>query len=47
MVPQDLKDLSTRVLGHRLILSSDAKVHGRSEEAVIDRLLAGIPVPGA
>jgi len=47
VVPQDLKDLSARVLGHRLILSSDAKVHGHTEEAVIDRLLAGVPVPGA
>ena len=47
VVPQDLKDLSTRVLGHRIILSSDARVHGQTEEAVIARLLEGVPVPGA
>jgi MoxR-like ATPase len=47
VVPQDLKDLSGRVLGHRIILSSDAKVHGQTEEAVIARLLEGVPVPGA
>jgi MoxR-like ATPase len=47
VVPQDLKDLSGRVLGHRIILSSDAKVHGQTEEAVIARLLDGVPVPGA
>jgi MoxR-like ATPase len=47
VVPQDLKDLSARVLGHRIILSSDARVHGQTEEAVIDRLLQGVPVPGA
>jgi MoxR-like ATPase len=47
VVPQDLKDLSARVLGHRIILSSDARVHGQTEEAVIDRLLEGVPVPGA
>jgi MoxR-like ATPase len=47
VVPQDLKDLSGRVLGHRIILSSDAKVHGQTEEAVIARLVAGVSVPGA
>jgi MoxR-like ATPase len=47
VVPQDLKELSARVLGHRIILSSDARVHGQTEEAVIDRLLQGVPVPGA
>ena len=47
VVPQDLKDLSARVLGHRIILSSDARVHGQTEEAVIARLLEGVPVPGA
>ena len=47
VVPQDLKDLSGRVLGHRIILSSDAKVHGRAEDAVIAGLIEGIPVPGA
>ena len=47
VVPQDLKDLSGRVLGHRIILSSDAKVHGLTEDAVIARLLEGVPVPGA
>jgi MoxR-like ATPase len=47
VVPQDLKDLSGRVLGHRIILSSDAKVHGQTEDAVIARLIEGVPVPGA
>jgi len=47
VVPQDLKDLSGRVLGHRIILSSDAKVHGLTEDAVIAGLVEGIPVPGA
>jgi MoxR-like ATPase len=47
VVPQDLKDLSGRVLGHRIILSSDARVHGQTEEAVIARLLERVPVPGA
>jgi len=46
VVPQDLKDLSRRVLGHRIILSSEAKVRGLDEGAVIDGLLESIPVPG-
>jgi len=47
VVPQDLKDLSGRVLGHRIILSSDARVHGQTEGPVLARLLAAVPVPGA
>jgi len=47
VVPQDIKDLATKVLGHRMILSSDARVHGQSEQAVVDRLIGGVPVPGA
>jgi MoxR-like ATPase len=47
VVPQDIKDLAGKVLGHRMILSSDARVHGQSEQAVVDRLLGGVPVPGA
>jgi MoxR-like ATPase len=47
VVPQDLKDLSQRVLSHRIILSSDAKVHGLTETAVIARLLETVPVPVA
>jgi MoxR-like ATPase len=46
VVPQDLKDLCERVLAHRIILSSDAKVHGQTEGAVLARLLATVPVPG-
>ena len=46
VVPQDIKDLGERVLSHRLILSPDAKVHGRTEEAVIARVLDTVPVPG-
>ena len=46
VVPQDIKDLAGRVLGHRIILSPDAKVHGQSEEAAISGLLKTVPVPG-
>jgi MoxR-like ATPase len=47
VVPQDLKDLAERVLGHLIILSSDARVHGQTESAVIAGLLRSVSVPGA
>jgi len=46
VVPQDLKDLSGHVLGHRIILSSDARLRGVTEAAVIAGVLAKVPVPG-
>ena len=46
VVPQDVKDLAPRVLGHRIILSSEAGAQAHAEEAVIARLLDAIPVPG-
>ena len=45
VVPQDVKDLAGRVLSHRIILSPDARLHDRTEEAVIARLLESVPVP--
>jgi MoxR-like ATPase len=46
VVPQDIKDLAPRVLGHRIILASEAGAQAHAEEAVIARLLDAIPVPG-
>jgi len=45
VVPQDIKDLAARVLSHRIILSPDAEVDSRAEEAVIARLLESVPAP--
>jgi MoxR-like ATPase len=45
VVPQDIKDLATRVLSHRIILSPDARVSEQTEEGVIARLLESVPVP--
>jgi MoxR-like ATPase len=47
VVPQDLKDLAVPVLGHRIVLAPDARLHERSEAAVIARLLEAIAVPRA
>ena len=46
VVPQDVKDLAGRVLGHRVILSTEADAHARAAEEVIGRILQTIPVPG-
>ena len=46
VVPQDVKDLAGRVLSHRIILSPDAALDERAEEAVIARFLESVPVPG-
>jgi MoxR-like ATPase len=45
VVPRDLKDLAARVLAHRVILSPDAKVHGRGEDDVIAGLVERVPAP--
>jgi MoxR-like ATPase len=47
VVPQDVKDLCGRVLAHRIILSSDARVHGQSVADVLAKVLQAVPVPGA
>jgi len=46
VVPQDVKDLAPRVLGHRIILAAEAGGHAHAEEAVISRLLDVVAVPG-
>ena len=47
VVPKDIKDLATRVLAHRLMLSPDAKVHGLTPEAVVAKVLDAVPVPAS
>jgi MoxR-like ATPase len=45
VVPQDVKDLAGHVLCHRVIPSPDAKLHGRTAEHIVTRLLDTVPVP--
>jgi MoxR-like ATPase len=47
VVPKDIKDLASRVLAHRLMLSPDAKVHGLTPEAVVAKVLDAVPVPAS
>lgn len=43
--PEDVKKLITPVLAHRLLLSTNSRLRGRSSKEVIDEVLQTIPVP--
>jgi MoxR-like ATPase len=45
VVPDDVKALAGPVLGHRLLLTSQARLRGRSELTVLDEVVAATPVP--
>ena len=45
VVPDDVKTLVAPVLGHRLLLNSQARLRGRSEMSVLDEVIAATPVP--
>ena len=47
VIPDDVKDLAYAVLGHRLILSSSARMRGLQTRQVLDGLLETVAVPGA
>jgi MoxR-like ATPase len=45
VIPDDVKTLAGPVLIHRLIVSADAAMSGRSSEAILAELLNEVPVP--
>ncbi len=45
VLPDDIKELSTAVLAHRLILHEDVRIEGRTQEQIIGEILGSIPVP--
>jgi MoxR-like ATPase len=45
VIPDDVKYLALPVLAHRLILSPDARLHGRSPKEVLQSLMDGVAVP--
>lgn len=47
VLPDDVKALSVPVLAHRLILSTEARLAGRTTEAIIRDIVAATPVPVA
>jgi len=45
VLPDDVKRLVVSVLGHRLILSTEAYLHNTSKEKLIADILSSLPVP--
>jgi MoxR-like ATPase len=45
VTPDDVKQLAPYVLGHRLILTAQARLRGQTAEAVVQDVLRTVPVP--
>jgi MoxR-like ATPase len=45
VTPDDVKEVAQPVLGHRLILTSDAELNQRRPAEIVDEVLAAIPAP--
>jgi MoxR-like ATPase len=45
VVPDDIKDLATFVLAHRIILAPEAQMRGAAAEDVLEGLLGRVPIP--
>jgi MoxR-like ATPase len=45
VIPDDVQFLLVRVLAHRLLLTSDAHVAGRTAEDVLGRIATTVPIP--
>lgn len=45
VLPDDAKALAVPVLAHRVLLDTSASVHGLNTTAIIERILAQVPVP--
>ena len=45
VLPDDVKALVVPTLGHRIMLSHEAKITGRTAEGVLGSILSGIAVP--
>lgn len=45
LIPDDIKTAALPVLAHRLILSYEARLEGKSAEGVLANIVQRIPVP--
>jgi len=45
VIPDDLQSLTSPVLAHRLLLTADASIGGRSAEDVLSKVVATVPIP--
>lgn len=46
MVPDDLKEMLEPVLSHRLLLTQEARMAGRTAEQILGQISGSIPLPG-
>ncbi len=47
ILPDDVRRMAHAVLGHRLILSPEARMKGVSVDGILGQILSSLPVPGA
>jgi len=45
VLPDDVKELTGPTLAHRIILSPEARLRGRTVEQLLEEIVAGVPVP--
>jgi MoxR-like ATPase len=45
VIPDDVKALAPYVLSHRMIVKTEARLRGRTEDGIIEEILATVPVP--
>jgi MoxR-like ATPase len=45
VLPDDIKELAVPVLAHRMILSPEARLRGRTAAQLLEEIIAGVPVP--
>jgi MoxR-like ATPase len=45
VIPDDVKRVARPVLSHRMIATSQTRLHGRMMEQIVDDVLHSIPVP--
>ena len=45
VTPDDVKELAETVLAHRLVLTSNSRLRGRTTEQIVAEVLASVPVP--
>ncbi|WP_439331867.1 AAA family ATPase [Nocardioides flavescens] len=45
VLPDDVRAMTRPVLAHRLLPSADAAMNGRGAQAILDSVVAGVPVP--
>ena len=46
VTPDDVKAIAVPVMAHRVLLSPSARMRGVTQEAIVEEILAAVPVPG-